>query len=122
MPYHTDTQFGLCQRNQTNEINKYENNKKSTEIVGTTFQQETSPREADNIMEIRKLLREQSNLSNKAISKMKHSNSDSSDEFEIPLRRFTPLPDIPRSDDVYFRTESKLMKESKANLATTLGR
>lgn len=29
---------------------------------------------------------------------------------EVPIRRFTPLPDIPRVDDAYFRTESYLIQ------------
>ena len=71
-----------------------------------------SPRDAENINEIRKLIREQSNL-NSNIIRHRSSNSDSSDDLEVPVRKFTPLPDIPRSDDVYFRTESRLVKDKE---------
>ena len=69
-----------------------------------------SPRDAENdINEIRQLIREQTNLS---ISVRQRSNSNSSDDYnDMPFRRFTPIPPIPRSDDAYFRTESKLIKD-----------
>ena len=73
-----------------------------------------SPRDAENINEIRKLIREQSNITNNGnIIMHRSSNSDSSDDLEVPVRKFTPLPDIPRSDDAYFRTESRLIKEKE---------
>lgn len=68
--------------------------------------------EIENINEIRKLIREQTLLNTKSNVKLRthNSNSDSSDELEVPIRRFTPLPDIPRLDEPYFRTESRLIK------------
>lgn len=49
--------------------------------------------------------------------RIRNSNSDSSDDIqvEIPVRRFTPLPDIPRSDDAYYRTESKLIQDKSTD-------
>lgn len=74
-----------------------------------------STSELENINEIRKLIREQTMLNAKSNAsnvkfRVNNSNSDSSDELEVPVRRFTPLPDIPRSDEPYFRTESRLIK------------
>ena len=69
-----------------------------------------TPREMDNINEIRKLIREQSFLNSKSNNNRSHNGcSESSDEVEVPCRRFTPLPDIPRLDDAYYRTESRLI-------------
>lgn len=68
--------------------------------------------ESKNINEIRRLIREQTNLSknSRLQNYYHHQNSgDSSDELEVPIRKFTPLPDIPRMDDAYFRTESNLV-------------
>ena len=53
---------------------------------------------------IRKLLNEQPNNG----KLMKKSTSLIDDEYDLSTSRFTPLPDIPRADDVYFRTESRL--------------
>lgn len=50
-------------------------------------------------------------------SRMANLSSDSLDELGMPVRRYTPLPDIPRSDDVYFRTESRLLKEPHENIS-----
>ena len=73
--------------------------------------QQLSPRDEENINDIRRVIREQSFISTKLQTRRyRSSNSESSDEVEISVRRFTPLPDIPRADDVYFRTESKLIK------------
>lgn len=71
-----------------------------------------SPREVENIQEIRKLIREQSNLVAKNTGRVR-IQSDSSDDIdiEVPVKRFPPLPDIPRSDDPFYRTESKLIKD-----------
>ena len=78
--------------------------------------QQFSPRNEENINDIRKVIREQSFLnSNVHARRFRSSNSDSSDDIEIPIRRFTPLPDIPRVDDAYFRTESKLIKNEIQN-------
>lgn len=60
---------------------------------------------------IRKLLNEQPNNG----KLMKKSTSLIDDEYDLSTSRFTPLPDIPRADDVYFRTESRLMKETTSN-------
>ena len=75
----------------------------------------TSPRESQNINEIRKLIRDQSFLANSNktdanLIRHRSQYSESSDELEVPVRRFTPLPDIPRYDDPYYRTESRLNK------------
>lgn len=68
--------------------------------------------------EIRKLFNEQQNK----MRKNAQINSSQvlplfDDDSTLPIppppnQRFTPLPDIPRADDVYFRTESKLVKEA----------
>lgn len=72
--------------------------------------QNRHPVAGEKFIEIRKLLNEQ----NAYPSHMaKHLDSDSLEDLELPARRYTPLPDIPRSDDVYFRTESRLMKDTK---------
>jgi hypothetical protein len=71
-----------------------------------------SPREVDNINEIRRLVREQSNVTaNLTNGSMIGANIDD-DDLEVPIRKFTPLPDIPRSDDTYYRTESKLINDN----------
>lgn len=76
----------------------------------------TSPRETQNINEIRKLIRDQTFLANSradsatGVIRHRNQNSESSDDLEVPVRRFTPLPDIPRYDDPYYRTESRLNK------------
>jgi hypothetical protein len=69
--------------------------------------------ELENINEIRKLIREQTILATNTFNnnnnnlKIRISNlitTDSSEELaDVPLRRFTPLPDIPRLDEPYFR-------------------
>lgn len=38
------------------------------------------------------------------------SNSEDFEDTEVPVRKFTPLPNIPRADDNYFRTESHLIQ------------
>lgn len=64
----------------------------------------------DNINEIRQLIREQNFLDKPAnIIRYRNQYSESSDDLELPVRRFTPLPDIPRYDDPYYRTESRLI-------------
>jgi hypothetical protein len=40
----------------------------------------------------------------------KNSNSEDFEDTEVPVRKFTPLPNIPRVDDNYYRTESHLIK------------
>jgi hypothetical protein len=75
-----------------------------------------SPREADNINEIRRLVREQSNVTAAASAGLVAGTNLDEDELEVPIRKFTPLPDIPRSDDTYYRTESKLIRD---NISTT---
>lgn len=104
-PRYEDYQFPIYPRPAQNQVDKEQLQQQS----------QVSPREVDNINEIRRLIREQSNLSssNKNIIRHLNSNSDSSDELEVPVRRFTPLPDIPRSDDAYFRTESRLIKDKE---------
>ena len=62
-----------------------------------------SPSQVDNINQIRRLVREQSSVNS--------VNADD-DKIEVPIRKFTPLPDIPRLDDAFYRTESILIKES----------
>ena len=80
-----------------------------------------SPRSTDqlNISTIRKVIREQTNMHLKSkvgasISRpmvTSYNNSDESEsDVEVPVRRFTPLPDIPRADNPYYRTEGKLIK------------
>ena len=70
--------------------------------------------QSKNINDIRRLIREQTNVSKN--SRYYNGNSgDSSDELEVPIRKFTPLPDIPRMDDAYFRTESNLVKRHHHN-------
>lgn len=79
----------------------------------------SSPRDAENINEIRKLIREQSNITNKTnVIRYRSSNSDSSEEIdiEVAVRRFTPLPDIPRVDDIYYRTEGRLIKDKEIDM------
>lgn len=97
-------------RNHNNKHSKHQNELQIQQQIQQCIQQ--SPREVENINEIRKLIREQSNLTLKS-NRQRNSNSDSSDEVEVPVRRFTPLPDIPRSDDAYFRTESRLIKDKE---------
>jgi hypothetical protein len=79
-----------------------------------------SPREVGNINEIRRLVREQSNVTansvNVNVSMMAGANLDD-DDLEVPIRKFTPLPDIPRSDDTYYRTESKLIRDNISSTA-----
>lgn len=69
-----------------------------------------------HINQIRKLIREQSNChkATKSNGVVVYDSDDSSDEMEVSIRKFTPLPDIPRSDDTYYRTESSLVKTSVA--------
>lgn len=71
------------------------------------------PQDVNNINEIRKLIREQSFLGSN--SNRVHQTSESSEELEVPARRFQPLPDIPRFDDPYYRTESRLIKQEIEN-------
>ena len=80
-----------------------------------------SPREAENIQEIRKLIREQSNLAARSTGRVR-IQSDSSDDLdiEVPVKRFPPLPDIPRSDDPFYRTESKLIKDDLEDQSSLL--
>jgi hypothetical protein len=142
MPLNTDCQFAFYSRSST--TNKtaasttqhhFQNNHQHhhhNQLPGGQTASTLSPRDDENgINEIRRLIREQSNLSNKVKKKTAsvptaavaaNTNSDSSDEYELPVRRFTPLPDIPRSDDVYFRTESKLLRDrGAAELPTSTG-
>jgi hypothetical protein len=101
-PRYNDYQYSMYNRS---------NNPANIQSQETVLDQEqlSSPREVENINEIRKLIREQSNL-NLNVVRHRSSNSDSSDDLEVPVRKFTPLPDIPRSEDAYFRTESRLVK------------
>ena len=101
-PRYNDYQYSMYNRS---------NNPANIQSQETVLDQEqlSSPREVENINEIRKLIREQSNL-NLNVVRHRSSNSDSSDDLEGPVRKFTPLPDIPRSEDAYFRTESRLIK------------
>jgi len=120
-----DYQFGIEPRyySNTNQTNNKQNLQKQASLnsqslgIHPQYQQQYSPRiEHDDINEIRKLVREQTNLqANKSNVVIRHrsSNSDSSDDIEVPVRRFTPLPDIPRAEDTYFRTESRLIKDEK---------
>lgn len=71
--------------------------------------QNGSPRQVDHIDEIRRLVREQSSITGGAAAVGGQYLDD--DEVDVPIRKFTPLPDIPRSDDAYYRTESRLIKE-----------
>lgn len=58
-----------------------------------------------NINVIRKVIREQTNLS------FKYNSNDSGDsDVEVPTKQYPPLPGIPRVDDSYYRTESTLIK------------
>jgi len=88
------------------------NNPTNTQETLLHQEQLPSPREVENINEIRKLIREQSNLSSNVV-RHRSTNSDSDSDLEVPVRKFTPLPDIPRSEDAYFRTESRLIKEKE---------
>lgn len=74
--------------------------------------QEHSPREpGNNINEIRQLIRDQSFLrADPNIIRNRNQYSESSEDYEVPVRHFTPLPGIPRYDDPYYRTESRLIK------------
>lgn len=73
-----------------------------------------------NINQIRKVIREQTTLHLKGKNAQNRPmvpsyNSDDSDDLEVPVRKFTPLPDIPRADNPYYRTESKLIKNEIDN-------
>lgn len=86
------------------------NTNNSTNHQQNQQQQQQQHSEIENINEIRKLIREQTLLKSNVKLRVHTTNSDESDELEVPIRRFTPLPDIPRSDEPYFRTESRLIK------------
>jgi hypothetical protein len=66
----------------------------------------------EKISEIRNLIRQQTNMT---LNVRHRSDSNSSDDLELPFRRFTPIPPIARSEDPYFRTESKLIKDDLIN-------
>lgn len=68
--------------------------------------EDPSPRELDNINEIRNLVRDQSCLQNAP-----QYNQYAEYSNEVPVRRFTPLPGIPRYNDQYYRTESRLINQ-----------
>lgn len=75
--------------------------------------QNGSPRDVENIHEIRKLIREQSNL---VSFKQRVKSSPETDlELDLPFKRFSTLPDIPRVDDAFYRTESNLKIEKLEN-------
>lgn len=100
-------QFALYERNGPSlRVAKSESGSGGGEMVCGNGENVGTSSNSEKIMELRKLLSDQS--SKKINGTKKHSGSDSSDEFELPVRRFTPLPDIPRADDAYFRTESRL--------------
>ncbi|CAF0912102.1 unnamed protein product [Brachionus calyciflorus] len=88
----------------------YQTNEKYFKAKKQIGNAQSYTRDEENIQEIRKLIREQSNMTSKSVSRLR-SHSDSSDEIEVPVKRFPPLPDIPRSDDPFYRTESKLIKD-----------
>lgn len=96
-----DAQFAFYQRTNNN------NSQKTAKIDN-----DQDPAKA---ISIRKLLNEQPNNG----KLMKKSTSLIDDEYDLSTSRFTPLPDIPRADDVYFRTESRLMKEPNKSENTT---
>ncbi len=78
-----------------------------------------SPQELENINQIRKLIRDQSflgfNSSKTNIVRSRNEYPESLDDLEVPVRRFTPLPGIPRFEDPYYRTESQLIKHEIDN-------
>lgn len=78
-----------------------------------------SPQELENINQIRKLIRDQSflglNTSKTNIVGSRNEYRESLDDLEVPVRRFTPLPGIPRFEDPYYRTKSQLIKHEIDN-------
>jgi len=85
----------------------------------TELARDISPNEQENINEIRKLIREQSFLGISSTDTIKVRNQnryfDLSDDIDVSIRRFTPLPGIPRFEDPYYRTESQLLKNEITN-------
>ena len=51
----------------------------------------------------------------------KLSNSEELEDPEVPVRKFTPLPNIPRIDDGYYRTESYLIQSSINDMSRPSG-
>lgn len=119
MPLNAECQYALYSK--TNLLSGNNSNQNGTKTTHTSNSHTImSQREDENINQIRRIIREQSNLSNRTMKKKNsfiNVNSDSSDESEISTRRFTTLPDIPKLDDVYYRTESKLVKEKEKDAA-----
>lgn len=68
--------------------------------------------EVEKIDEIRKLIMDQNVI---ASTKHKININSKNNEFEIPFKRFSTLPDIPREDDPFYRTESNLKMEKLEN-------
>ena len=48
----------------------------------------------------------------------KNSNTEDFEDTEVPVRKFTPLPNIPRVDDNYYRTESHLIKNDIGDMSS----
>ena len=103
--YSPDNDYEIFSKNS---ITNNEQQKNKTNNINMTSS------ELENINEIRKLIREQTFLTTNTFNnnnsnnlKIRISNlitTDSSEELaDVPLRRFTPLPDIPRLDEPYFR-------------------
>jgi hypothetical protein len=108
-PKSSRNQFRKSYSEQDNSEIQYDNKTPTSNSNSNRISQfyQVSPRQVENINEIRRLVREQSSIViSNSIGDLDGENLDA------PLKKFTtPLPDIPRSDDAYYRTESRLIKD-----------
>ncbi|RNA02587.1 hypothetical protein BpHYR1_008443 [Brachionus plicatilis] len=81
--------------------------------------QKPSPRDAENIHEIRRLIQEQSNVM--PAKQRTKSNPNPNLDLDLPFKRFSTLPDIPSSDDPFYRTESNLKNDKIDNQEKQIG-
>ncbi|RNA29817.1 hypothetical protein BpHYR1_029250 [Brachionus plicatilis] len=81
--------------------------------------QKPSPRDAENIHEIRRLIQEQTNVM--PAKQRTKSNPNPNLDLDLPFKRFSTLPDIPSSDDPFYRTESNLKNDKIGNQEKQIG-